>query len=129
VILIGLFAFILKTIVLCWLSLTIRWTLPRFRYDQLMRLGWRKLLPTSLVNILATGLIVLAIQGAGAPLLNGLRVVGDITQGIVAVAGLVAFVSLVLFLLRPAHKRRLLVATAAQFAAALGGTRTSRMGA
>ena len=44
VVVIGLLGFILKTIVLCWLQLTIRWTLPRFRYDQLMKLGWRKLL-------------------------------------------------------------------------------------
>src|SRR5262249_15910704 len=43
----------IKVIFFCWLQLLIRWTLPRFRPDQLMRLGWTKLLPLSLVNIMA----------------------------------------------------------------------------
>jgi len=33
----------------------VRWTLPRFRYDQLMRLGWKVLIPLSIFNVLATG--------------------------------------------------------------------------
>jgi NADH-quinone oxidoreductase subunit H len=37
----------------------IRWTIPRFRYDQLMNLGWRVLIPLSLINILITGFVVL----------------------------------------------------------------------
>ena len=40
---IGFLAFILKTLFMCWLQLSIRWTLPRFRYDQVMKLGWRVL--------------------------------------------------------------------------------------
>ena len=51
-----------KVIALCWLQLTIRWTLPRFRYDQLMRLGWKMLLPLSLVNIFVTGLVILLLN-------------------------------------------------------------------
>jgi len=129
VIVLGVLAFIAKTILLCWLQLTIRWTLPRFRYDQLMRLGWRKLLPASLVNIMATGLIVLAIQGASPSFMNGLRLVGDITEGITALLGLAAGVALIAFLLKPVQHRRVMAATAAQLAAAMGGTRTSRMGA
>ncbi|MBC6988059.1 MULTISPECIES: NADH-quinone oxidoreductase subunit NuoH [Hymenobacter] len=38
----------------------VRWTLPRFRYDQLMRLGWTILIPLSMVNILITGGLILA---------------------------------------------------------------------
>ena len=49
-----------------WLQLMIRWTLPRFRYDQLMTLGWKVLLPLTLLNILATGLVLLLLQGPGA---------------------------------------------------------------
>jgi NADH-quinone oxidoreductase subunit H len=55
-------AFMGKTLFLCWLQLAIRWTLPRFRYDQLMDLGWKILLPLSLANIFITG-VVLALRG------------------------------------------------------------------
>jgi NADH-quinone oxidoreductase subunit H len=54
--------FLLKIIFLVWVQLTIRWTLPRFRYDQLMRLGWKYLLPLSLLNILATGVVLYMVQ-------------------------------------------------------------------
>ncbi|HET9957721.1 MAG TPA: complex I subunit 1 family protein [Polyangiaceae bacterium] len=124
---IGALGFVFKTVLLCWVQLTIRWTLPRFRYDQLMRLGWRKLLPASLFNIVITGLLVLAFQSAGENVQRGLGVLADVTKLIVAVGGLVAFVSFVRFLLAPRNKRRLLATTSAQFAAALGGTRSARM--
>jgi len=52
-------SFGLKVFVFCWFLLLIRWTLPRFRYDQLMHLGWKVLLPLSILNIFATGLILL----------------------------------------------------------------------
>jgi NADH-quinone oxidoreductase subunit H len=39
----------------------VRWTLPRFRFDQLMAIGWKVFLPLALVNLLATG-IVLALK-------------------------------------------------------------------
>jgi len=51
-------SFGLKVFVFCWFLLLIRWTLPRFRYDQLMHLGWKVLLPLSILNIFATGLIL-----------------------------------------------------------------------
>ncbi|HLV67715.1 MAG TPA: complex I subunit 1 family protein [Polyangiaceae bacterium] len=125
VVLLGVVGFVGKTILLCWLQLTIRWTLPRFRYDQLMKLGWRKLLPASLVNILATGLLVLLVQNADPRVEKALGTAGDLTMALVAVAGLFAFVRFVLFLLEPPNKRRLLVTSTAQFAAAMGGTRTA----
>ena len=52
-------AFGLKVILLCWFQLMVRWTLPRFRADQLMNLGWKILLPTSLAWIMFTALIKL----------------------------------------------------------------------
>ncbi|HLA48842.1 MAG TPA: NADH-quinone oxidoreductase subunit H, partial [Nitrospinota bacterium] len=51
--------FFAKIIFMIWLQMTIRWTLPRFRYDQIMKLGWKILLPISLINIFITGLVVL----------------------------------------------------------------------
>jgi NADH-quinone oxidoreductase subunit H len=129
VVTLGVLAFVAKTLLLCWVQLTIRWTLPRFRYDQLMRLGWRKLLPASLVNIMATGLLLLAIESAGVQVAKGLTWLGELSMFAVAAAGSAVAVYLVMFLLKPAEKRRLLASTSAQFAAAVGGTRTRRMGA
>jgi NADH-quinone oxidoreductase subunit H len=40
----------------------VRWTLPRFRYDQLMRLGWKKLIPLACLNLIITGVVVLLMQ-------------------------------------------------------------------
>lgn len=56
--------FFVKVIVMIWLQMQIRWTLPRPRYDQVMDLCWKVMLPLSLANILVTGLVILLIQGA-----------------------------------------------------------------
>lgn len=52
---------VLLTKVICMILffMFIRWTLPRFRYDQLMKLGWRSLIPLALVNMLITGAVIL----------------------------------------------------------------------
>jgi NADH-quinone oxidoreductase subunit H len=54
-------AFALKVFFFCWFLLLIRWTLPRFRYDQLMHLGWKILLPLSILNIFVTGLVLVIL--------------------------------------------------------------------
>lgn len=56
-----LLAFGAKVVFFCWLQLAIRWTLPRFRADQLMELGWKRLLPLSLANLMVTALVVLLL--------------------------------------------------------------------
>jgi NADH-quinone oxidoreductase subunit H len=53
-------AFVTKVAVMIFVLMLIRWTLPRFRYDQAMRLGWLGLFPLAILNIVVTGVIVLA---------------------------------------------------------------------
>lgn len=53
---------LVKMVVFLWVFIWVRWTLPRFRYDQLMDLGWRKMLPWALFNTIATACIVLAMR-------------------------------------------------------------------
>lgn len=57
-VLLSLLAFSAKTGFFLFFYLWIRWTLPRFRYDQLMRLGWKILFPLALLNILITGFVM-----------------------------------------------------------------------
>ena len=62
VMLIQVGVFFAKVVFFIYLQMIIRWTLPRFRYDQIMKLGWKILLPLSLANILVTGLVILALN-------------------------------------------------------------------
>jgi NADH-quinone oxidoreductase subunit H len=51
--------FWIKVLLLCFLQLLIRWTFPRFRYDQIQTLGWKMLLPVGLANVFISGALVL----------------------------------------------------------------------
>ena len=55
-------SFAVKVVFFCWFQIMIRWTIPRFRYDQLMRLGWKGLLPLGLVNVVLTAILILAFN-------------------------------------------------------------------
>jgi NADH-quinone oxidoreductase subunit H len=55
-------AFTLKVLFFCWLQILLRWSVPRFRYDQVMRLGWKMLLPLGLANVVVTAIIIVAAQ-------------------------------------------------------------------
>jgi len=52
-----------KTLILCCAFIWVRWTLPRFRYDQLMHLGWKVLLPLAMINVVVTAVAVLMYGG------------------------------------------------------------------
>jgi NADH-quinone oxidoreductase subunit H len=52
-----------KTFFFIFVIMWIRWTLPRFRFDQLMHLGWKKLIPIALINMLITGLVIAYKEG------------------------------------------------------------------
>lgn len=67
--LINMSVFWIKVVFFIWVLMTIRWTLPRFRYDQIMKLGWKILLPLSLANILITGFWILTPWYVLLPLL------------------------------------------------------------
>ena len=62
VVLIEVVTFFAKWIIFIWFLQQIRWTFPRFRYDQLMRLGWKNLLPLGLLNIVVTAFVILIIN-------------------------------------------------------------------
>jgi len=56
--------FMLKVVFMIWLQMALRWTLPRFRYDQVMDLCWKILLPLSIANIVVTGFVLLLVRDA-----------------------------------------------------------------
>jgi len=59
---IGILAFFAKIAFFMFLFMWIRWTLPRFRYDQLMRFGWKGLLPWAIANVILTGFIFMLLK-------------------------------------------------------------------
>jgi len=58
-------SFLLKVIVMIWLQMALRWTLPRFRYDQVMDLCWKMILPISIANAFVTGGVILLLERVG----------------------------------------------------------------
>jgi len=60
----GVIWFLLKCYIFLYSFIWVRGTFPRYRYDQLMKLGWHYLIPLAIANILVTGLVV-ALLGDG----------------------------------------------------------------
>jgi NADH-quinone oxidoreductase subunit H len=123
----GIVTFFGKTLLLCWFQAFVRWTLPRFRYDQLMKLGWRVLLPASLANIFVTGVIYLGLTEASAQVTGGLKVAGDVTQAIVALALTFFLARLVIGMTQSKQREKRIVGSSAQLAEAKGGSKTTPM--
>ncbi|HAN39735.1 MAG TPA: NADH-quinone oxidoreductase subunit NuoH [Chitinophagaceae bacterium] len=61
--LVGIVALMTKVVAFIFFFMWVRWTIPRFRYDQLMQLGWKKLVPLALANMIITGAVILWLQG------------------------------------------------------------------
>lgn len=59
---IGILALFIKLCGFIFFYMWVRWTIPRFRYDQLMHLGWRVLIPLSIINIIITGIALLRVE-------------------------------------------------------------------
>jgi NADH-quinone oxidoreductase subunit H len=77
-----------KTLFFLFVYIWIRWTLPRFRYDQLMSLGWKFMLPMALAYIVIVASVMLGLDYAGLP--RGL-VYGLVLLGVNAVLVIIAF--------------------------------------
>lgn len=60
--LLSIAVFMGKTLFFIFLFMWVRWTVPRFRYDQIMRLGWQKLLPLALANLLFYAILIAVLQ-------------------------------------------------------------------
>jgi NADH-quinone oxidoreductase subunit H len=58
----GAGALLTKIILFIFFFMWVRWTIPRFRYDQLMRLGWQILIPLAILNIIVTGGFILIFK-------------------------------------------------------------------
>lgn len=63
--------FFVKTLVIIFVFMWVRWSLPRFRFDQLMMLAWRALIPISLGLLMMTAIVVLCFNGASYDLVGG----------------------------------------------------------
>jgi NADH-quinone oxidoreductase subunit H len=115
--------FFFKVILFNWFQLFIRWTVPRFRYDQVMKLGWTRLLPLAIVNVVITASVVLWLQSSSPGLQAKLKLLADLSQ----LAVIVGLVALKLYVIRVIMSDRKVAPehalSAARFAAARGGTR------
>jgi NADH-quinone oxidoreductase subunit H len=58
----GIITLFIKLCGFIFFYMWVRWTIPRFRYDQLMHLGWRILIPLSIINIMITGIVLLRVE-------------------------------------------------------------------
>ena len=66
VVLIQVLTFLVKVFLMCSFLILVRWSLPRFRYDQLLRFAWKFMLPLAIANLVVTVVAVWMIRGAGA---------------------------------------------------------------
>jgi NADH-quinone oxidoreductase subunit H len=61
--LIHLLVLVAKSVMFCWVWIWVRWTLPRFRYDHVMHLGWKIILNIALINLVVTAVIAKLVGG------------------------------------------------------------------
>jgi NADH-quinone oxidoreductase subunit H len=79
-VIVGLLVFIIKLLFVLYLYFWLRWTLPRFRYDQLMDIGWKWLIPSALINIGLTAFAIFLIQALDG--WRGFKTIESISDGL-----------------------------------------------
>lgn len=77
---VSLLVFITKASLILYFYFWLRWTLPRFRYDQLMDIGWKWLIPSALINIVLTALAVFVVQALNG--WNGIKTIEAVDRGL-----------------------------------------------
>ena len=77
---VSILIFVTKMLLLLYLYFWLRWTLPRYRYDQLMDLGWKWLIPATLVNIILTAIAVFTVQALDG--WNNWKTIDSTAQGL-----------------------------------------------
>src|SRR5262244_3541132 len=89
---VGIVIFILKVMLVIYAAMWFRWTFPRYRYDQLMDLGWKWLIPAGLANIVLTGILyVLALPPDQGGLFG--FIVRDATGYVITGKGVIYFIA------------------------------------
>src|SRR6266403_295172 len=76
---ISLLAFLIKASIILYVYFWLRWTLPRFRYDQLMDIGWKWLIPSALINIVLSGFAIFLVQAIDG---RGMKTINSINRGL-----------------------------------------------
>jgi NADH-quinone oxidoreductase subunit H len=72
--------FLVKASIVLYVYFWLRWTLPRFRYDQLMDIGWKWLTPSALINIVLTGIAIFLVQALDG--WRGIKTIDSLTNGL-----------------------------------------------
>ena len=79
-VLVSLLAFVVKASIILYVYFWLRWTLPRFRYDQLMDIGWKWLIPSTLINIVLSGFAIFLVQALDG--WKGFKTIESISHGL-----------------------------------------------
>jgi NADH-quinone oxidoreductase subunit H len=79
-VIVSLLVFLIKLSVILYLYFWLRWTLPRFRYDQLMDIGWKWLIPSALINITLSGLAIFVVQALDG--WRGIKTIQSLANGL-----------------------------------------------
>jgi NADH-quinone oxidoreductase subunit H len=79
-VLVSLLVFLTKVSVILYIYFWLRWTLPRFRYDQLMDIGWKWLIPSALINIVLSALAIFVVQALNGR--RGIKTIDAVDRGL-----------------------------------------------